>query len=325
MTRNQTDLGEPRYVAVTSIPPPRAGDSGDARRRHIARSIASFQASGFKVVSINRAAEAASLGHLYPSVSIEQSDKFDGLFKDRYGPSFAAIFEVCRGAGFCGIINADVYLLRSEITRVLAENPDTFFVARRLDVADQGSELLGAYRRGIDAVFFNPVRFAAVLDDEGLGRFQLGASLWDIVLPTLASLQGEVRFIEPPFILHSVHKPRWSRQDYKLLKTTAVNTIVDHARRHAGTSRRAAEFLKIVEERVGRHAIRSRGDARTIVEITGTWLRRIESASTARVDINPEDPAYAGVRGMILQPGAACAPPSRLRGFGKFLAGLMRR
>lgn len=277
---------------VTSIPPTRP--LPDERRRDIALSIRSFEANGFSVTSINRAAEIEGLGVSFPSVAFVDSERFDGIFKGSYGPSLGAIFDVCRRTELCGIVNADVYMIDGRIVDVLRQNPNTFYVARRVDVERFGGEIIGVYRRGFDAVFFSSSEFSALLEDDMLGNFQLGAPFWDILTPVLASFHGDVSFIDPPFILHPVHAANWSDADYALLRRTAVMTAVAHARRHAATRPRAAHFLRLIERRVGDIGgqLESRRHIRRAADVLNAWLLDLERSRRQRIETNLNDPIF---------------------------------
>ena len=290
------------WQAVTSIPPPRPNQSLEAidrARSRLARSIASFSANGFQVVSVNHAAEIPALEGTYDDVAFVTGTQ-EGLFRERYGPSFGSIFDTCRGTRLCAVLNADVYLVKGRITAMLEQNPGKFYVARRVDIVDYGEVYVGTYTRGIDAFFFWPEYFSALMADPNIARLQLGAPMWDIAVPVIASFHGDVEFIEPPFLFHPIHPMTWSRPDYARLRMFCADAILDHARAMAGTSLNARRLLHVIEARLGqRPRISRRRGAKLVMRLANFWLRRIEISQSVRVDVDGDDPVLrAALRGL---------------------------
>jgi hypothetical protein len=262
------------------------------------RAIASFEASGFGVISVNADTEVAQLAPLYPTVAFKGSGTLNGVIPGRYGPTFTALFAACREGSPNAIINADTYMIGSNLLEHLAQNPETFLVARRADVGGEDGSYLGTYSRGIDAVFFLPDRFAPVLLDEDLGRFQLGAPFWDVAIPVVASFHGVVEFIRPPFLLHAVHKANWSEADYDVLRLFASNAVLRHARANAATSPNARKFVEMAEALTGaRDAIVTRKDAKAVTRLVDAWLKRLEHSQSVRLAVDLADPILRAATG----------------------------
>jgi hypothetical protein len=289
-----------RFQIVTSIPPVPAGEASPGRGLAIAVALKSFEANGFRVVSVNRPEEIASLQPRYTTVDFKADDN-GGLFKDRYGASFGAIFAACRDVPFAGVINADIYLVSGQIRRRLETAPDRFYVARRSDIAELGGPLLGTYKRGIDALFFSPAHYRPLLEDKALARFQLGAAFWDVALPVAASFHGEVAFLAAPFILHPVHPSRFPHTDYELLREQGTAAVLDHARRYADRSPSARRFLAIVERYAGQaNSARNRRWTKAAVYVMDAWLDRLEQRSTIRAEVDLNDQMLRAAIGPIL-------------------------
>lgn len=280
-------------LLITSIPPLPEASSSDKNSRTYAdqsRVLNSFRASGFDVASVNSADEIESLQPLFADVRFILAEPAEAVFPDRYGPSIGSTLAACVGSESCAIVNADIYLLESDIRDLMRRNPGSFFVARRLDVDRFGGDFFGVYGRGIDAVFFVPDRFAALIEDRDVGRFQLGAPFWDLVVPIIASFHGPVTFVEPPFILHQVHTPKFSNHDYELLRKAAIGTLIRHAAAQAERSVRARAFMHLVDRYVG-----SRGDnldrraVRRMSTILDFWMSQLEMEPAEKVQANLDD------------------------------------
>ncbi|SHF78472.1 hypothetical protein SAMN02745157_2997 [Kaistia soli DSM 19436] len=284
--------GATEMLLCTSIPP-RFGGEDEARQLSragltIADAIASFEAASFRVVSVNRQGEAAGIRG-FPTVEIREVPP-GGLFPNKYGPNFGQIFEQFSddpGA----IVNADIYMVKSDIASVLATRPGTVLIARRLDVATAATGVVGTYNRGIDGIFFSGGALAELAADPDVGAFQMGAPYWDILLPTVASLHHSVEFVAAPFLLHEVHPARWNSADYKMLRERAVNVMVAHARRYQATRPRAAAFLAGLEAFLGGPfeplTERKIKDSAVFMNL---WLAKIEQSPSRLVAVDYNDP-----------------------------------
>lgn len=288
--------GSATALALTSVPPAKANQSEEANARsraRLGRSLESFVANGFKVVSVNRAAEIPLLEGAYGALAFVEATR-TGLFGDRYGPSLGSIFDACRKSRLCAVLNADVYLVKSRIAETVERNPRKFYVARRADIVDYGGAYIGTYTRGIDAFFFQPEHCAAIIDDAALGQLQLGAPMWDIALPVIATFHAEVEFIAPPFLLHAIHAPKWSRPDYERLRMFCADAILSQARAAAPTSVNARRFLHVIEAALGRlDRVTRKSDAKLFMRLANFWLTRIEEAHTVRIEVDSSDPVLS--------------------------------
>ncbi len=315
--------GTSEVSLLTSIPP-RARDlhRQEERFAHIRAAVASFSANGFACVSVNRQDEIDVLQPLFPDVRFVIAAPAEEIFPGRYGPSLKSIFGALDAPAPCAIVNADNYMLRSEILGCLNRNPDTTFVARRLDVTtDNPPHIAGVYERGIDGVFLSKLHFEPIAGDSALMKLKLGAPFWDIVIPIAASFHGKVRFIAPPFLLHPLHEANWSHADYDQLRLFSIRALADHARRHAQLMPRAALFDRLVSEFVYSQPKLGRRAVRNAMSIFDLWLKRIESADAVTIST---DETLASVE--ILTAGG---PPGRLAHYdtppGKATPGAFRR
>ena len=267
---------------MTSIPPSADGGQGSI----VSVATGSFTVNGFTTISVNAPDEIDRIRAAFPAAAIRAATSGVPLFAGRYGPTLCSIFDAAAGYETIGICNSDVVMLTSDVRKRITDDPDIFFAAHRLDVDRLGGNVLGLYRRGIDAVFFDRRRYAALFEDKNLGRFQLGAPLWDIVLPILASFHGSVAFIEPPFILHAVHKTRWLPADYRIARRWAAETVAAHARRYATTRPRASAFVELLERHVGRRDDHlDRRGLRNTMKVFGLWMAKLEHEGRTRLRV----------------------------------------
>ena len=246
--------------------------------------LRSFAANGFSVISVNPKEEIERVRSLYPGVAVVAASPRNPIAVGRYGAALGSIFEAAAGCRMLGICNADIVMLGSDIRAALERDPDTFFAAQRLDIDRPGGNILGLYRRGVDAVFFDSGRYAALVEDENLARFQLGAPFWDVVLPIAASFHGPVAFVAPPFIVHVVHKPRVFGADYDILRLWAIETLVRHAERYADDRPAARAFLSLFDTCGGRRSgARDGRDVKNAMMAINVWRTRLERDGRRRI------------------------------------------
>jgi hypothetical protein len=320
-------------LAVTSIPP--AAAQSTVRRSATDTIIESWAGNGFPAGSVNPSGEIEELKTAFPSVAFHATRcERARLFSDRYGPCLGDIFDLCRDADISALINSDIYLMKGGVLREIAANSETFYAARRTDIAHVGGASLGVYRRGVDAVFFDPRRYAALLDDAEIRRLQLGAPFWDIVVPVVASFHGDVRFIRPPIIAHVIHTPQWSQNDYERLRAFAARATLNHALANAESSERATAFARIAHELVAQpRKMSSQREVKSIARLIDAWLRRLESTCEVSISLDEQDQVFKGIADSIdgdmlqlaNQESSGGSTPRRDRGFLRHVRASLRR
>lgn len=289
------EASDDRVLLVTSIPP-RFGGTDEARQLArvgltMADAVASFAANGFRVVSINRDGEAAGIQG-YPAVAIREVPP-GGIFPNKYGPNFGQLLATF-GAGPGAIVNADIFMLGSDVARVLAERPGTVLFGRRLDVSTSGSSVIGTYNRGIDGLFFSAGAMAEVVSDPEVGAFQIGAPYWDVIIPIAASMHRDIEFIPAPFLLHEVHPARWNKAEYKILREKAVRAAVGHATRWQAERPNAAAFLKGLRSWLGGEPdFSSERSLKSAALYMNLWLGQFETKPSEAVRVDLNDPVIA--------------------------------
>lgn len=275
-------------VAITSIAP-----GNDALRGAISLAVDSWRANGFAPLSINFDDEVSALARVYPAMPVKRCSRAEGVFENRYGPSLGALFDNFEADRLVCIINSDIYMMNSNISHIIEGDPQCFIASRRLDISYFGGENLGEYSRGVDAVIFNPSVFSAVLQDERVRSLQLGAPFWDIVLPTIASFHGPVRFVKPPFLLHAIHPASWNAKDYEIIRKVGIKAVLMHARRHAAASLNARKFLYIVERTAGPlERLERPRQYRAIARVVNAWLLKLEATDPLDPGADMNDPVF---------------------------------
>jgi hypothetical protein len=293
---------------VTSIPP-RSIEARDARES-AATVVAAFERSGFRVVSLGRPGEASGSDH-FPTVQFREAPS-QGIFPGRYGPSFGDLLEVFREEGVGAVVNADIYLAKSNMLDVLHASPGVVFVARRLDVERLGGAVVGVYPRGIDGMFFSRGTASEIRDDADLACFQLGAPYWDVVLPLAASFHHKLRFLPAPLLSHPVHEAKWNEDDYRVLRARAVEAIVNHAEKFRHRSGNADAFLKGLARHLEVTKPNSplRREKRT-AEYMGYWLGQYET-EVAELEMDLSDPVIRASAQSLLAHSAEALSLARM-------------
>lgn len=278
------DGGDNRAAAmITSVPP-----FADERLATVVpKVLRAFEANGFSAVSVNWDREVPAVARLYPEANVAAaSTRIAPLFEGRYGPTLGALFDAARDSRTIGICNADVLMLTSDIRQRLEREPGTFFTAHRLDIDEFGGSIAGVYRRGIDAVVFNRDRFPALLEESGLLALQIGAPFWDIALPVVASFHGPVAFIDPPFLVHTLHDAQWDAGVVATAARPALNAIIGHAERCEATRPRARRFLQLIDRHTGRDTAEFSPHAlNKALAILNLWMAKLERAGRTRVNV----------------------------------------
>jgi len=196
----------PGRTLVTSIPPrltrPLA-DGSDHGPAWQARCVSSWQELGFRVISVNPAAE---LDRVPPLPDVEYRPPRQA---GAGGP--VRIVELVRAAraepvDLVGIVNADICLEPSS-RRGVAVPSGAVAVAHRVDVTLPTDETGERYRWGLDLVLCARETLPELPDD----GFELGRPWWDYWLP-LALVAGGLRLenLAGVHALHLRHPTRFS-------------------------------------------------------------------------------------------------------------------
>lgn len=226
----------PSLLLATSLVPGRDRAVQEA-------ALASWQAAGCRVLSINGTSEADAVGATFPDVQVVPVATTAERHAKKPVPYIHDLLKALRdtagSAEVVGLINADIYLraLPGLVAFIQAEARDSVLCGPRVDVADvsaftsfqpTGSE---TYSIGYD-YFFLPT---AWLDDYPDSPFCMGMPFWDYWFPLAALLKGRaLKTLRSPVALHAGHATRWDDTVF-LFFHALVAHVLDQTRAHKST------------------------------------------------------------------------------------------
>lgn len=235
-------------VCITSVPPkicrPLA-NGNDVGLDYLQACLQTWLKTGAKMATLNRPSELPCLPPVPAEVSRVPIEGDTALYKNRFGPSLGAMADAGRDNDIVGIFNADTYLFDSAALKNMlqTEAKDTLIFARRIDVENFGGALRTLNKTGVDAIFFDRERFMPMFSDPDVGTFQMGVPWWDVLVPTVAGFYGHVACIDEPFVAHMDHLQAWESKEYLRVGVLARDTMLRQARKMAGVSAEARDFL----------------------------------------------------------------------------------
>jgi len=190
---------------LTSIYPARVDSQQEA--------ITSWQRLGFAVVSLNLAGESEGIRNLFPGVSFVTVNRpsDEGVGSRIYLREIFACIQRLPGLIF-GIVNSDIVFMAKESFRefIARSVGDGLIFGSRLDMGDEGGDVLCGKPPGFDYFFFNR-NILFVYPDT---RFCLGMPVWDYWFPLMPLLAGcYVTKLESPVAYHRVHPALWGDRE----------------------------------------------------------------------------------------------------------------
>ena len=236
-------------VCVTSVPPkirrPLA-NGNDVGLEYLQACLQTWLKTGAELTTLNRPSEVPRLPPVPAEISRVRIEEDTALYKNCYGPSLGAMADAGKGNDIVGIFNADTYLFNSAALKNMlqTEAKDTLIFARRIDVETFGGALRNLNKTGVDAIFFDREHFMPMFSDPDVGIFQMGVPWWDVLVPTVASFYGYVACIDEPFVAHMDHLQAWETNEYRRVGLLARDTMLRQARKRAGVSAVARDFLE---------------------------------------------------------------------------------
>lgn len=196
----------------TSIPPrvrrPVNGrDYGDAWQ---AACIESWRRSGFRVISLNGAAELVDLRRSYPA-GVDFIELPPGVERPRIVDFLDAAKD--SGAATAGVVNADCLMIpRTGLAERLSEGLKSVAIVERINLDRQTLRPTGQHCYGFDAFFFPTGALGALKQDES---WRIGDTWWDYWLPLAFHLGGvEPRTLPAPMLVHLDHELAWNKEGW---------------------------------------------------------------------------------------------------------------
>lgn len=181
--------------------------------------VENWRDSGFRVISINNAEEAALL-HSIETIEVKSEER-----KLPLSLILSAIQTT--GEPVAGIINADCKLLAPIDCEAMIRNTDrSVILAERIDIDEHGAPAM--YRaHGFDAMFFDT---SAIMPMRMNHAFKIGAPWWDYWLPYAIQATGmKVKRFSCPILTHEIHHSSWDTKTWTMLARQVQNEFPHHA------------------------------------------------------------------------------------------------
>lgn len=176
--------------------------------------IASWQAVGFHVVSLNTAEEITELRAQFPQVEFIAVKRHGRQLAGKPYVFLDDVLAHLRNAAegrICGIVNSDIILRAGpELSAYLwRESRDALVYGSRVDI-DAADDAEGqVYHRGFDFFFFD----RAIIDRLPKTNFMLGVPWWDYWMPVGFQLAGvTIRRLDSRIAFHVRHVANYSAE-----------------------------------------------------------------------------------------------------------------
>lgn len=194
------------------------------------KSVASWIALGFRIVSLNLPDESARMKPLFEQVVFREIDRpaANGLGSRIYLKEILRVIDDLPGQVF-GIVNSDIKFSCDEGFAVfIAEQAeDAVVYGSRIDIDGQ-SGVTSSNSAGFDYFFFNK----SVLPEFTDIPFALGMPYWDYWLPiAVAVKEFKIKRLISPVAFHFQHNESWTKAEldaYWPLLVQAKNALVSN-------------------------------------------------------------------------------------------------
>lgn len=177
--------------------------------------IASWEAIGCSVTSVQSQGETALLQPLFPNVTFTETNKVGDKFRR---PKSVRVCELFKQAQRCNVLvlNSDIEIrsTKEDFDKRWA-NPE--FDELKLGIRWDEDPITGnieLLKWGIDCFLITP-RIAARIDDIGM---TIGCPAWDYWLPITLHTQYNYKIItnKQPELIHEIHEKNWSDKEYRI-------------------------------------------------------------------------------------------------------------
>ena len=218
-------------LLYTSIPPRFSRKSQDGEENgaeYLSACVNSWRENGFEPISINRPDEVKAIAEL-GLLEVRAASMAEAIWPNRYGPSLGCLFDALPRDDKIAIINADIFMLRSNLSGLLRKADDrTIVAARRSDVGHLGAPVCETFELGFDLFCFNPADVPKVVSNPSVRRFQMGVPWWDYVFPLSCMSTISLQVLREPTIAHQLHADRWDVASWKELGIEAARTLAEY-------------------------------------------------------------------------------------------------
>lgn len=182
---------------------------------HQQSAIASWQALGFNVISINSPSEIIAVEQNFPSVTFVAANR---TAENLTGKPYIYFDDVLKAlaesrADICGIVNSDIHLMkRLDLQEFIGrEARGCFLFGSRIDIEQREDRDGEIYFLGFDFFFFD----RSIIDCYPTSDLCLGAPWWDywaVAVPLLKKLP--CKELITPIAFHLKHETKWAYELY---------------------------------------------------------------------------------------------------------------
>ncbi len=177
--------------------------------------IASWEAIGCSITSVQSQGEAAILEPLFPNVSFTETDKVGDVFGRRKSVRVCELFKQAERSNII-VLNSDIEIRSTkEDFEARWSNPefDELKLGIRWD-EDPVTGRMELLKWGIDCFLITP-RIAKRLEDIGM---TMGCPAWDYWVPLVLTEQANYKVTtnKQPELIHELHEKNWSEKEYRI-------------------------------------------------------------------------------------------------------------
>lgn len=241
----------------------------------VGRCLRSWQANGFRIVSVHNKAEEKLLGDGFPGVEYRFVEEDLGP-EARKTPSFASVLAAAPQDEPVGIVNADVFMAPSPdfAERLAAAAADSTVVMHRWEVPSLTRRQGHRFDLGVDLLAFTPRKVAPALASFVSYPYQLGVPWWDYAFPVAASLYSPLMLVADPILLHHTHDQAWNDSEWHRFAGLSAGFLKAQAEEPSANPRLARELQRRIA-RIERDHYGSKNPKDTdyaLAELTIRWI-----------------------------------------------------
>lgn len=256
-------------------------DGQDVGSALVGECIRSWQANGFRVLSVHNAVERDRIGEGFPGVEYRFVDEELGPGA-RKTPSFAALFADLPQSEPVGLINADIFMVPVPglAERLAAVAADSTVVMHRWDVPSLKKRRGNRFDLGVDLLAFTPARIAPALERFTQLPYQLGVPWWDYALPVAASLYAPLALADDPVLLHHIHDIAWNEDEWHRFAKVSAGYLAEMAMGAEGDPKLLAELRRRLRRiEIEHYGVKNPKDRDySLAELTIRWIQVFSEA-----------------------------------------------